>query len=182
MSIGEFSAMCGLSPKQLRSYAVTGLLVPCAVDADSGYRYYAPAQLPTAELIDALRRPGMPLAEIKSVLGDKDVTRLDQWASHLRADASRKRQALDQACELLAAIEKTRAGKEVWTMRLQAAGRSEPDRSGRRTRTRSRSARTFSRLLTAWAATPPVKSRQHLPRKPLPPPSLASRRTSSRRL
>ena len=125
MSIGEFSARCGLSPKQLRSYAVTGLLVPCAVDADSGYRYYAPAQLPTAELIDALRRAGMPLAEITSVLGDKDVTRLDLWANHLRADASRKRQALDQACELLVAMEKTRNGKDAGTMRLQAAGRTE---------------------------------------------------------
>jgi MerR family regulatory protein len=41
LAIGEFSARCGLSVKVLRTYAAEGLLVPAAVDARSGYRYYA---------------------------------------------------------------------------------------------------------------------------------------------
>ena len=128
MSIGEFSATSGLSPKQLRSYAVTGLLVPAAVDADSGYRYYAPAQLPAAQVIDALRRAGMPLAEITSVLADRNVTRLDAWAGHLRVDAGRKRQALDEARELLIAEGQQapiRKESEMVTTRLHAAARTE---------------------------------------------------------
>ena len=39
LSIGEFSARCGLSPKALRLYAEAGLLVPAAVDSSNGYRY-----------------------------------------------------------------------------------------------------------------------------------------------
>ena len=125
MSPGEFSRGSRLSPKQLRSYAVTGLLVPSAVDSDTGYRYYAPAQLPTARLIDALRRAGMSLADLTLLLRDRDVARLDLWAGHLRADANRKRQALDEARDLLAATEETSIGKDTVTMRLLAAGRPE---------------------------------------------------------
>jgi protein phosphatase len=54
MPIGEFSDLSGLSPKRLRSYAAAGLLVPAAVDTDSGYRYYAPGQAREAQVIDAL--------------------------------------------------------------------------------------------------------------------------------
>jgi len=68
MPIGEFSARSGLSPKRLRSYAAGGLLVPAAVDSASGYRYYSPGQLREAQLIDALREAGMPLADIGSLL------------------------------------------------------------------------------------------------------------------
>ena len=44
VTIGEFSARCGLSAKMLRSYAAAGLLVPAAVDQVSGYRYYLAGQ------------------------------------------------------------------------------------------------------------------------------------------
>jgi len=56
LAIGEFSARSGLSAKVLRSYAAAGLLVPAAVDPWTGYRYYAPGQLPEAGLILLLRR------------------------------------------------------------------------------------------------------------------------------
>jgi len=42
MTIGEFAARCRLSAKVLRTYAEVGLLVPSAVEAKTGYRYYAP--------------------------------------------------------------------------------------------------------------------------------------------
>lgn len=56
LAIGEFSARPGLSAKVLRSFAAAGLLVPAAVDPWTGYRYYAPGQLPEAGLILLLRR------------------------------------------------------------------------------------------------------------------------------
>ena len=59
MSIGDFSASSGLSPKRLRTYAAIGLLTPAAVDPDTAYRYYSSGQLGDARLIDALRDAGI---------------------------------------------------------------------------------------------------------------------------
>jgi DNA-binding transcriptional MerR regulator len=64
LSIGEFSDRRGLSVKVLRTYGEPGLLTPVAVDSLSGYRYYSPEQLPRAVVIAAMRRAGIPLAEI----------------------------------------------------------------------------------------------------------------------
>jgi DNA-binding transcriptional MerR regulator len=68
ISIGEFARRSRLSPKALRLYHKLGLLLPARVDADSGYRFYAPPQLDQARLVGALRRLQVPLAEIKAVL------------------------------------------------------------------------------------------------------------------
>ncbi len=61
---GEFGAAARLSPKALRLYAEQGLLLPANQDLVTGYRYYAPDQLPRARLIGRLRRLGLPLARI----------------------------------------------------------------------------------------------------------------------
>src|SRR4029079_15336569 len=101
MSIGEFSAKCGLSPKRLRMYAAAGLLTPAAVDPDSGYRYYEPDQLADAQLIDTLRRAGIPLAEIEVLLEEGSRDRLDQWARRIDEDAVLKQEALKAARQLM---------------------------------------------------------------------------------
>ncbi|AGZ44984.1 regulatory protein [Actinoplanes friuliensis DSM 7358] len=67
LTIGAFARAARLSPKALRLYDNLGLLRPAAVDVDSGYRYYAPAQLGRARLVAWLRRIGMPLARIQEV-------------------------------------------------------------------------------------------------------------------
>ncbi len=67
LTIGAFARSARLSPKALRLYDELGLLRPAAVDGESGYRYYAPAQLERARLIAWLRRLGMPLARIRRV-------------------------------------------------------------------------------------------------------------------
>jgi protein phosphatase len=101
MSIGDFSGRSGLSPKRLRSYAASGLLTPAAVDPDTAYRFYSPGQLRDARLIDALRRAGIPLAEISLLLRDRRPTRVADWAERLRYDADRRHEALDLALALL---------------------------------------------------------------------------------
>jgi MerR HTH family regulatory protein len=58
---GEFAVAGRLSPKALRLYAEQGLLIPARVDPATGYRYYAPDQLPRARLIARLRGLGLPL-------------------------------------------------------------------------------------------------------------------------
>ncbi|WP_344492851.1 MerR family transcriptional regulator [Nonomuraea monospora] len=67
LTIGSFARAARLSPKALRLYDELGLLRPAAVDGESGYRFYDPAQLERARLIAWLRRLGMPLARIRKV-------------------------------------------------------------------------------------------------------------------
>jgi protein phosphatase len=68
LTIGAFARQARLSPKALRLYDGLGLLSPAAVDAESGYRYYHPAQLERARLVSQLRKVGMPLARIREVI------------------------------------------------------------------------------------------------------------------
>lgn len=63
----------------LRTYGELGLLTPVAVDSLSGYRYYSPEQLPRAVIIAAMRRAGIPLAEIAKFFRQPDP---DQVAYH----------------------------------------------------------------------------------------------------
>jgi DNA-binding transcriptional MerR regulator len=65
---GRFGAMTRLSPKALRLYAEQGLLPPAHVDPANGYRYYAARQIPRARLIARLRRLGLPVARIASLV------------------------------------------------------------------------------------------------------------------
>lgn len=68
LAIGAFARQARLSPKALRLYAESGLLPPARTDADTGYRWYSPAQLPRARQIAQLRQVDMPLSRIGSVL------------------------------------------------------------------------------------------------------------------
>jgi serine/threonine protein phosphatase PrpC len=68
LTIGAFARQARLSPKALRLYDGLGLLSPAAVDAESGYRYYHPAQLERARLVSQLRKVGMALARIREVV------------------------------------------------------------------------------------------------------------------
>jgi serine/threonine protein phosphatase PrpC len=126
--IGEFSARSGLSPKRLRSYAAGGLLVPAAVDSSSGYRFYALGQLRVAELIDALRGAGMPLADIRALLRRPSAVDLDAWAKHLESDVAQRHSALDLARRLLtpeASRDTCHPARTEPTMKLDAAGRTD---------------------------------------------------------
>jgi PPM family protein phosphatase len=69
LTIGAFARAARLTPKALRLYDELGLLPPAAVEPESGYRLYDPAQLECAQLIARLRRIGMPLADIRVVCG-----------------------------------------------------------------------------------------------------------------
>ena len=67
LTIGAFARAAGFTPKALRLYDELGVLPPAAVDPESGYRLYDPAQLERAQLIARLRRLGMPLVDIRAV-------------------------------------------------------------------------------------------------------------------
>jgi serine/threonine protein phosphatase PrpC len=67
LTTGAFAREAGLSRKALRVYEEHGVLVPAAVDAQTGYRYYEPEQLRTARLAARLRRIDMPLSLVRDV-------------------------------------------------------------------------------------------------------------------
>jgi DNA-binding transcriptional MerR regulator len=94
MSIGEFAVRSRLSQKALRLYDELGLLLPAQVDPDSGYRYYEPAQLEQARLVASLRQIGVPLAEVKAMIGldpDSSAKRLSEyWAGAELGHAARR--------------------------------------------------------------------------------------------
>jgi DNA-binding transcriptional MerR regulator len=78
LTIGEFSRLTHLSVKALRHYDDVGLLEPAHVDASSGYRRYATAQVPVAQIIRRFRDLDMPLEQIQAVLAAPDVTARDR--------------------------------------------------------------------------------------------------------
>lgn len=90
MPIGRFSRLTGVGVKALRHYDELGLLVPAAVDDETGYRFYSPDQVEVAEAIRALRRLDMPLEEIRSALAaDSSAALRAALVSHQRRMAVR---------------------------------------------------------------------------------------------
>ncbi|NES14512.1 MULTISPECIES: MerR family transcriptional regulator [Micromonospora] len=97
LTIGAFARAARLTPKALRLYDELGLLAPAAVDPHSGYRYYEPAQLDRARLIAALRRAGMPLAEIHTVCrlsAEAAAEAVDAWWRRVSADTAARRRVV----------------------------------------------------------------------------------------
>jgi DNA-binding transcriptional MerR regulator len=84
LTIGDFSRATHMSIKTLRHYHRVGLLEPDDVDARTGYRRYAPAQIPVAQVIRRFRDLEMPLDEIRAVLTAPNVqTRNELISAHL---------------------------------------------------------------------------------------------------
>ena len=130
MAIGEFSDRSGLSVKRLRTYAAEGLLVPAAVDPVSGYRYYSPGQLADAQVIDALRRADVPLADIRAFMHQPSAEQLDAWVRQLHTDAEQRQEALAVARQVLAGGKDSMVPnvntdiKETYMVTLHTAGRT----------------------------------------------------------
>ncbi|MBO0679041.1 MerR family transcriptional regulator [Mycolicibacterium sp. S2-37] len=85
LTIGEFATLTHLSVRTLRRYHEAGLLEPARVDPFTGYRYYLPGQIPTAQVIHRLRQLDVPLAEVGSILATDDPhQRAEVIAGHLQ--------------------------------------------------------------------------------------------------
>ncbi|RRO12910.1 MerR family transcriptional regulator [Saccharopolyspora rhizosphaerae] len=105
LSIGEFSAQCGLSAKMLRSYAAVGLLLPEAVDAWSGYRYYSTRQRHRARVIALLRKADIPIDDIARYFAEPSAEQWERWDREIVESADARRKALAEArAALLAEI------------------------------------------------------------------------------
>ncbi len=105
LTIGEFAQLTHLSVRTLRRYHESGLLEPASVDPDSGYRYYASEQIPTAQVIHRLRELDVPLADVAKILATEDAQeRAGLVGGHLRrleAELDRTRAAVTSLRHLL---------------------------------------------------------------------------------
>ena len=105
LTVGDFSRVTHLSVKTLRHYHEVGLLEPAEVNPVNGYRYYAPEQIPTAQVILRLRNLEMPVADVKAVLAAPDsAARNALIAAHLdrlETELARTRAAVDSLRNLL---------------------------------------------------------------------------------
>lgn len=106
LSIGEFARLTHVSVRTLRRYHEAGLLVPDEVDEHTGYRYYAAAQIPTAQVIHRLRELDVPLATVRRILdAPAPDTRSELVSEHLHrleAELDRTRAAVRSLRRLLA--------------------------------------------------------------------------------
>ena len=92
-TIQKLAELAGVTTRTLRWYDQIGLLKPSRV-AESGYRYYGPAEVDRLQDILYYRALGVELARIKRCLDDPSFDRLAALRSHLTAlEAERARLA-----------------------------------------------------------------------------------------
>ena len=69
-SIGEFSRIARVTPRQLRHYEELGLFKPERIDPETGYRFYSALQLPQLNRILALKELGLTLPQVLRLLDE----------------------------------------------------------------------------------------------------------------
>jgi DNA-binding transcriptional MerR regulator len=69
-TIGEFSRIARVTPRQLRHYEELGLFKPERIDPETGYRFYSALQLPRLNRILALKELGLTLTQILRLLDE----------------------------------------------------------------------------------------------------------------
>lgn len=78
MKIGEFAKRCGTKISVLRHYDKEKLLIPEHTDEFSGYRYYASEQILVFHRINALKKAGFSLQEIKDMIAEDDDEKISK--------------------------------------------------------------------------------------------------------
>ncbi|MGW5384711.1 DNA polymerase III subunit beta family protein [Nocardia sp. NPDC003963] len=116
ITIGAFARSCGITASALRFYDDSGLLSPAGVDAATGYRYYAPAQLERAVTIRRLRAIDMPLDDIARVLAADPHTAAGLIDDHV-AGLLQRTQRARRAAEVVKAALGEPSGWWVATVR-----------------------------------------------------------------
>ncbi len=75
MKIGEFAKMCGTKISVLRHYDKEKLLEPQYIDTFSGYRYYTSEQILVFYRINALKKAGFSLQEIREIISGRKTNK-----------------------------------------------------------------------------------------------------------
>ncbi len=80
-TVKQLSDLAGVTPRTLHHYDQIGLLKPSRV-GDNGYRYYGEESLLTPQQILIYRELGLPLEDIKNIMGRRDFEILPALESH----------------------------------------------------------------------------------------------------
>ncbi len=80
-TVKQLSSLAGITPRTLHHYDAIGLLKPSQV-AKNGYRYYGEDALLRLQQILFYRELGLPLEDIKKIMGRRDFDVLDSLQSH----------------------------------------------------------------------------------------------------
>lgn len=137
LGIGRLASLSGLPVSALRFYDGAGVLQPAMVNPASGYRFYEPSQVVQARLVAHLRRVGLALEDIRTVLAEpahaepilaKHLSRLEAGLVDARREISIVHQLLEiteitMTRSTLPAAELKRALSEI-----RYAISSDPDR------------------------------------------------------
>lgn len=83
-TVKQLSKLAGVTPRTLHHYDEIGLLKPSRV-GDNGYRYYGEESLLRLQQIMFYRELGIPLADIKKIMGRRDFDVLGALQSHKEA-------------------------------------------------------------------------------------------------
>jgi len=84
LTVKQLSTLAGVTPRTLHHYDEIGLLKPSRV-GDNGYRYYGEESLLRLQQILFYRELGIPLEDIKKIIGRHDFDVLGALRSHKEA-------------------------------------------------------------------------------------------------
>ncbi len=117
LSIGKMAKINHVSVNTLRLYDKWGLLTPCHINEESGYRYYSMSQNATLDLISYMKELGMSLREIKDVLDQRDYNLIE-------AILIKKQKAIDDE---MAALKRQRSAVDRTIYSLERYRKSPQD-------------------------------------------------------
>jgi DNA-binding transcriptional MerR regulator len=80
-TVRQLSRMAGVTPRTLHHYDAIGLLAPTRI-GENGYRYYGEEALLKLQQILFYRELGLPLGDIRRILGRSDFDILEALYSH----------------------------------------------------------------------------------------------------
>jgi DNA-binding transcriptional MerR regulator len=101
-TVNQLSKLAGITRRTLHYYDEIGLLSPARI-GENGYRYYGENSLLRLQQILLYRELGLPLEEIKTLLGRPDFD-VPQALEHHKADLQRRIQHLER---LIATVDDT---------------------------------------------------------------------------
>ena len=97
---GQFASLCGVKKDTLFHYEKMGLLKPEKI-TENGYRWYSVRQLYTFDVISALRRLNMPLADIRNYLEHRNPAAFLSLLEEKQQELAAERRRLAQMESLL---------------------------------------------------------------------------------
>ena len=121
LKISELADFCGTTPKALRLYEKKGILVPCKIDPQTGYRYYSADQVKKLNVLVELQELGFSLNEIKKIMegGIKSKGFLDSLYSK-KVEWEQKKSEIQSKIDAIENIEQNLSrkieGKEISEM------------------------------------------------------------------